>query len=96
MSNEFRRAQDCVLRARLTVIAILMMLPVAFEIGRVTGPHIMKVRDVEAAPVPNELPVDVSRFRDPAVGATCWRIDGGGLACVPDQWLLFARQDDAR
>jgi hypothetical protein len=76
------------------IVLIMLMLPIAFALGRVTGPAFETLREAEAAPVPHALPGDIATFHDASAEITCWRVIGsGGLACLPDQWLASARAD---
>lgn len=95
MADQSRRADDYAPRARIVLVALLCMLPVAFVTGRVSGPR-ETVRSAEATPVPSALPMNVDRFHDASEDVTCWQLKGAygkpvGLACLPDQWLASAR-----
>lgn len=98
--NEHRRHDDPVARVRWVVIALVMLLPIAFGTGRLTSRPGPTVRAVEAKPVPRELPLGVDRFHDSSAAVTCWatqdsiRLNGdptyGGISCLPDRLLSSA------
>lgn len=79
-------------RSRLVLAVLLALLPAAFIAGRATDPQRLTVRQMEAVPVPRELPPGLYRLHDAGEGVTCWRMDGReGISCLPDQWLASAR-----
>lgn len=103
MANEFgtcRRADDRPLRnfAMLALIVTLIVALLCFYAGGVNALRSIEptVRQVEAKPVPRELPEGVARFHDSANSVTCWVTDSirhngdpayGGISCLPDQLL---------
>ena len=99
----FRRKLDRAAQPRRShrgiVIVLLAALPIAFAVGRGTADRGLTIRQAEAAPVaaPRELPLGITRFHDVAYGVTCWRANPGStntpISCLPDQWLLTARDD---
>lgn len=97
MRTEPNRRWDDVSRVRWVAYAALVAVLVAFIAGRVSGraPG-STIASAEAAPVPSDLPRQVSRFHDASQGVTCWLASNysngvGGISCLPDQWLASWR-----
>lgn len=79
---------------RLKWVALVALFPAAFMVGQMLARSgAPTVRAAEATPVPSELPPGIVRFHDAGEGVTCWDRRGGGLSCLPDQWLASARDD---
>lgn len=92
MNSQARRATDRPSRVR--AMCLLALLPVAFVLGRCSGPAFtIAVSDADALPVPRALPEGIAKFHDASDEVTCWHFVNSqhGLACLPDQWLAGAR-----
>jgi hypothetical protein len=90
-----RRAGDQSLRRILLASFLLMVVSVAFQVGRVTATVVIAAARDEK-PIPRALPDDVVKFHDASEEVTCWKLNNGygrdvGISCLPDQWLASSR-----
>lgn len=95
-SHPRRRADDRVSIPLMVGFFAAVLAAAAFFLGTETGPAVVAAArsDHGVRPEPHALPLDVTKFHDASEEVTCWRREGGGISCLPDQWLASARAQD--